>query len=118
MPNQIQVSTTTGSTIYALVRNAASLIWNGSGFETYETANYANYPLSMTEQGSHSGYYAGPFPIVIPGEYEIVMKAQSGGSPAETDQSAGNQTVVWDGTQFGLVGLENGGIAYIGPSLS
>jgi hypothetical protein len=115
MSDQIQVDGLTGQTVYSLVRNALGAIWNGTAFVTYVTANYATYPIAMTEQGSHSGYYAGTFPTVAAGEYEVVAKQQAGGSPAETDATVGNGTIVWDGTQFSLVGLLQNTINCSGP---
>ena len=98
MASEIQVSFETGKTIYSLVRNAVGQIWNGSAFEAYQTANYTTYDISMSEQGSASGFYVGNFPAAIAGVYDIVAKQQLGGGPAETDPTIAIGQLQWSGT--------------------
>ena len=88
----------TGATLYAQVRTATGTIWNGASFETYSTANIGTYDITMTEQGTASGYYAGAFPTVSSGVYGIVVFQQAGGAPAETDESVAQGDVEWDGS--------------------
>ena len=86
MADQIQRATTTGATIYALVRDAAGKVFNGSAFETYLTANRGAYDLPMSEQGTASGHYAGAFPASIPaGTYLVSAPNHAGGPPAAGD---------------------------------
>lgn len=85
MAAELQVVNNSGTATYALVRNAVGQIWNGVAFEAYVTANYANYPINLTEQGSASGYFTGSFPSTTAGVYGIVYKTRAGGSPAESD---------------------------------
>lgn len=73
-------------------------IWNGSAFESYTTGNYANYPISATEQGTASAYYAGDMPALSAGVYYITAKERVGGSPAESDISIGWGPIQWNGT--------------------
>lgn len=89
----------TASTVYCLIfQTSTGKIWNGTAFETYTNANYANYPVSLTEQGS-SNIYIGNFPAAIPaGTYGVVVVKQLAGSPAQTDQKIGNGNIEWNGT--------------------
>ena len=100
MAAEVQVSYgTTGATLYFVVRNATGSIWNGTAFETFVTANWGTYDVSLTEQGTASGYYVGNFPSTITaGIYNIVAKRQSGGSPLETDATVATGEINWDGT--------------------
>lgn len=100
MANEIQVAGETGRTVYALIRDRTGRIWSTSGgtgaFEAYATAHYADYPISLTEQGSASAFYAGTMPAAItPGVYSIQAKRQAGGSPAETDGAFGGGDLQW-----------------------
>lgn len=99
MANEIAAAFTTNKTVYALIRSSTSRIWNGASFETYATANYANYPITMTQQGTAESYYAGNFPTAITaGVYNVVVKNQVGGSPAETDPAVAMGTIQWSGS--------------------
>ena len=101
MADQIQRATTTGATIYALVRDAAGKVFNGSAFETYLTANRGAYDLPMSEQGTASGHYAVAFPASIPaGTYLVSVHNQAGGAPAEGDAFVGSEWIEWDGAVF------------------
>jgi len=100
MANEIQIQYASGKTLYFVVRNATGSIWNTntSAFEAYNSLNYSQYAVTMTEQGS-SGFYAGSFPSAITaGVFSIVSKQQLGGSAAETDVTAGNGDFQWNGT--------------------
>jgi hypothetical protein len=94
MANELITSWNTGNTIYFHVFNAVGQIWNTVtvAFEAYVTANIANYAIAATEQGSASGYYRTSFPsAIVAGVYSIYAKLRSGGSPAESDLTVGNQ---------------------------
>lgn len=99
MADKIQIQYQAAKTLYFLVRNASAQVWNGSSFVTYATADYANYDVAMTEQGTASGYYVGTFPsgITAQGTYSVVVKQQAGASPAETDMTVGGGDVYWTG---------------------
>lgn len=99
MSAEIQLSYQADKTTYALIRNRTGAIWNGSSFETYVTANYSTYSISLTEQGTVSAFYTGTFPAAIPaGVYSLVAKEQVGGSVAETDPTVGTETYQWNGS--------------------
>lgn len=98
MANEIEFSFTTGVTCYYLIRNSVGQIYNGSTFETYATASYSTYNNTLTEQGTASGYYAGTFPTIAAGTYNIVGKQRITGSVAESDPTVATGTFQWGGT--------------------
>lgn len=92
------------TTVYAIVRNKNGLVWNGSMFETYTTANLATYAQGFGQQGS-TGVWSGSMPLQSGarpprGRYYIDYRIQIGGAPAETDTiiSRGKLVVDWDGS--------------------
>lgn len=99
MAREIRGIGSSGNTLYARILNAAGLWWNGSTFEAYAAANWANYRVAMAEQGS-SGVYVADFPagIDVGGTYDYFVHAQGGGSPAEGDSVIENGHVDWTGT--------------------
>ncbi len=99
MANEILFNFTSSQTVYFLIWNRISQVWNGSAFVTYVTANYATYTNSAIEQGTASSMYAGTFPpTIIPGIYSVVAHKQVAGSPAETDPVIATGNVEWNGT--------------------
>lgn len=99
MAGELQISYITSKTVYVLIRSTTGTIWNGSTFESYATANYATYPITLAQQGSASAYYVGNFPTGISaGTYNIVFKDRTGGSPAETDPTIGIGNFDWNGS--------------------
>lgn len=100
MANEIQVSYQASKTVYCLIRNRNSLVWNGSTFVTYATADYTDYVVQLTEQGTASGFYAGSMPsgVTTPGIYSIVAKEQLAGSAAQTDPVVSVGDLQWNGS--------------------
>ena len=103
MAGEIQTSFQAGRTVYALIRSRTGTIWNTSGgtgaFETYTTAVYTSYAISLTEQGTASAFYAGTFPsAIVPGVYGLTAKNQLGGSAAETDPTVAAGDLQWNGS--------------------
>lgn len=101
MAGEIQVATTTGKTVDAIVRNSVGQVLTISGltFGAYATANRANYLISLTEQGTASGFYAGTMPAVPLGIYSVTAYARAvAGTPAESDPVAAAGTIEWDGS--------------------
>lgn len=98
--NEIATATTSGTTLYALIRNTALEVWNtqSAAFETYSSANYAHYALALSEQGA-SGFYAVSFPsaITTAGLYSIDVREQAGTSPATSDAAQGGGSLAWTG---------------------
>lgn len=84
----IQAIFTTGSTLYAILRNALNgQVWNNSApaFEVYNSAHWSQYAIALTEQTS-SGYYFAVRPSGLSGflTSETIYQ-QAGGSPAISD---------------------------------
>lgn len=89
-----------GLTSYAFVRDETGAIWNGSSFVAFNSANWATYALSMTEQTS-SGFYSVAFPVSISqGRYYVAIHAAISGTPAVLDDVIGQGSVNWDGTSI------------------
>src|SRR3990167_7755775 len=98
MSNEIRGVSTSG-TLYARIMNSSGQIWNGTTFEAYTAANYANYDIAMTEQGNSAVYVANfPTTITTGGTYEYYVHRQSGASPAEGDPITGTGNIDWSGT--------------------
>jgi len=88
----------TGLTLYGVVRSYANTVWNGSSFESYASGNWADYDISLSEQGS-SSVYVGTFPgSVSAGTYHVTIHRQAGGSVAETDPVIGSGGIEWSGS--------------------
>lgn len=89
----------TGNTIYVLIfQTSTGKVWNGSAFETFTPANFANYPVSLVEQVG-SNIYIGNMPAAIPaGTYGVVVCKQLTGSPLQTDTKIGNGNLEWNGS--------------------
>lgn len=102
MAKEIQALAATGQTLYAQVfRVTDGAIWNTAGtpaFETYATANIADYDIAMAEAGTASGYYTGNLPALVAGTYSVVVRVRAGGAPAETDIPVSVGTIHWDGS--------------------
>jgi hypothetical protein len=105
MANELGNSSSTGKTVYYLIRNSVNQIWNGASFEAYLTAHYATYVVAATEQGTASGFYTANMPGAVTGIYAIIAKQQVGGSPAETDTDVGTGNAYWDGTNLVMISL-------------
>lgn len=92
----------TARTLYAQVRNSVGQIWNtaSAAFQTYATANIADYDVAMAEQGTASQFYVGTFPagITTAGVYGVVVKDRAGASPAEADVTIASGSIEWDGS--------------------
>jgi hypothetical protein len=101
--NELQCTFDSGKTVYFLIRSATATIWStvANSLVTYATADYTNYDIAATEQGTASGYYTGDFPsAAAPGVYSIVAKQQLGGSPAESDPTIAQGSEQWNGSNL------------------
>lgn len=98
MSSEIRGIAPTGQTAYAHLLNAAAQRWNGSAFETFASADYSNYTIAMTEQGSSGAFFADfPSLIVASGSFEYLVYLQQGGSSAQGDPVVGTGKVNWSG---------------------
>src|SRR4051794_2447316 len=106
MAKHLQVAyVETGTSIYVLIRNADSLVYNGSGFEAYDVDNYASYAVLLAEEGA-SRYYSGSFPPLPAGLYHVTFFHVLGDDPRDVDDSVGSILIEWTGTEpFRLAAL-------------
>lgn len=101
MAGEIQAFASTGLTLYAQIINPLNgQIYNtvAAAFQSYLTANIANYAISLTEQGTASGLYIGNLPTLAKGRYPYRVFKRIGGSPAESDKPVYLGEVEWDGS--------------------
>lgn len=105
---------TTSGTCYTFLWNAVGQIYRTDTkvFESYLTANIANYAITSTQQGSASGIYLATMPTSanggVAGVYTYDLYKQAGGGPAETDTllASGGQ-IEWTGSVI------SAGVAYL-----
>jgi hypothetical protein len=90
-----------GWTVYVVIQNKSGQFWNTSSeeFESFNASNWADYDVSLTEQGS-SGIYLGDFPTAVTaaGTYPYYAYRRVGGTPAQSDTRVGNGSEDWTGT--------------------
>ena len=103
MANEIQATYDSGSTLYALVFNAAGQIWQltTNTFVAYVAANIDDYDIVMPEIATASGQYRGTFDAdIAAGVYSVVLFEQAGGSPVVADDERIGETakMIWDGS--------------------
>jgi hypothetical protein len=100
MAGEIQIQYASSKTVYTIIRSKNAQVWNNntSALEVYNASNWADYVISLVEQGT-SGFYAGNFPTAITaGVYSITAYQQLTGSPAVSDQFIGGGDYQWSGT--------------------
>lgn len=97
MAGELQATYATGATLYAILRNTAGAVYNGSTFDATPTAGeWANYDIAMAEDDT-TGLFRGTMPAVAAGAYSFEARLQAGGSPAETDRVVGQGRILWSG---------------------
>lgn len=101
MVNEIHVNYASGSTLYAVVRNAAGNVWYVAGqvFEAWGAGGRTadDYDISLTDKSGSR--YVGSFDTNIPaGRYSIQVFLQVGANPADGDTFIAGEEIVWSGT--------------------
>lgn len=93
----------TGLTVYAMVRDSQSRVWNGAGFVTAAPTDNASYVITLTEEGT-TGNYLADFPtgIVTAGRYAIDVRRRAGTAPAWTDPPVGQGMIDWSGSAVAI----------------
>jgi len=122
MANEVFFPFVPGQIAYFIVLNRNGQAWSLSGgsagaFENYSSADYMNYAISATQQGTGK-IYEGNFPAaIVAGIYSIVAFNQLGGSPGESDQTIAGGDFQWNGTvPLPLSDLATSGlVSQIGP---
>ena len=98
MANEITTNATTGSSVYAIIRNGLMNVWNGSGFEAWNASDYSTYIVPLTEQGT-SGFFVGSIPAGINTADTLTIEIYSGaGTLGDTFISGG--TLNWSGSSI------------------
>jgi len=88
--NPLETTFTSGATLYAVIHHPDGRVWNNvmEAWEAFNNANWAEYAVPLTEQGS-SGYYRADFPA---GAADIlssdVVYQQAGVAPDTVDAPA------------------------------
>jgi hypothetical protein len=101
MSNEIHIDYSSGSTLYAVIRNRAGRVWYAGGqvFETWGTSGRTadDYDISLTDKGGSR--YVGDFDSNISaGRYYVQAFLQAGANPADSDNLVGGDEIVWSGT--------------------
>jgi hypothetical protein len=100
MANEIHADYASGSTLYAVVRNAAANVWYGAGqtFEVWGTGGRTanDYDISLTDK--NGSRHVGSFDVNIPaGRYAVQVFLQAGANPADGDTVVASSEIVWSG---------------------
>lgn len=101
MASELAGSYVAGANAFAILRNQAGQVWNGSAFASWSDGSFASYPIAATEQGTSGDYYADmPAAIVTAGYYNYAMYARQGGSPVLSDLAYRftKGEIKWNGT--------------------
>ena len=101
MANEIRATYDTGTTLYALVFNAAGQVWQltTNTFVAYVPANIDNYDIVLSEIATNSAQYRGTFDSdIAAGIYSVVLFAQAGANPVAADDQRIGDTgkMIWD----------------------
>ncbi|MBN1805313.1 MAG: hypothetical protein JW837_08690 [Sedimentisphaerales bacterium] len=101
MANEIHTDYASGGTLYAVIRNKTAEVWYAAGqvFETWGTSGRTadDYDIPLTDKGGSR--YVGDFDSNIPaGRYSVQVFIQAGAYPADSDNLAGSNRILWSGT--------------------
>lgn len=96
--------TETGRTLYSTIMKVSDgTIWNGSTFESFTVANYANYVIAATETPSASYRYVSTWPVGITavGDYIVrYFRRVTGTATVGVDACVYEQWVGFDGSMI------------------
>lgn len=106
MANEIQATYDSGSTLYALIFNAAGQVWRNNApqqFLAYVAGAIGVYDIPLSEIATNTGEYRADWPIhanMVEGIYSMVLFDQAGGSPVVVDDERIGETGImyWDGS--------------------
>jgi hypothetical protein len=101
MANEIQADYASGSTLYAVIRNATGAVWHtaGQAFEVWGTSGRTadDYHIGLADK--NGSRHIGDFDTDIPaGRYFVQMFLQAGANPADSDNLVTGCEIVWSGT--------------------
>lgn len=97
MANEIQIPLPSLPTnAYVLLVDALGKFWNTTGtpaFEAYTEANWDDYAITLTRQGTSLLYFATmPAGVLTSGVYNLYVFERAGATPAVTDTFLGNES--------------------------
>lgn len=97
MADELKLFTSaTGATPYALIRNPAGQVWNGTAFVTYSAGDIDEYDLAL--DATDAPVYTLDFPDTLPAStYTIQYYDRSGATPAADDPIYKEETFTWSG---------------------
>jgi len=101
MANEIHVDYTSGSTLYAVIRNQAGQVWRVAGqvFESWGTGGHTadDYDIALMDTGG--SHYLGSFDgNILGGSYSIQVFRQLDADPANTDPLVSSRQILWTGS--------------------
>jgi hypothetical protein len=101
MANEIHIDYQSGSTVYAVIRDAVGDVWNPSThlFEDWGSAGHTadDYAVSLADRDGNR--YTGDFDAAIgSGRYTIQVFLQVSQAPVDTDELIGAGVIVWTGS--------------------
>jgi hypothetical protein len=107
MANEIQiVHDDAAETVYAVVRDAAGKWYHGANPETFDSANWGDYKIALSQvdvtspPASGNAAYQGTFPAVPAGFYWVDTYVQAGGAAAQADLRVSCRLVYWNGSSL------------------
>lgn len=107
MPAKIKTNQTSlsGATLYAFVEKTDGTRWNGTGFESVQSAHWSTYVIAMTE-ASGTGQFVASVPAGINTAtlLDVTIFRRLGGSPATTDPVVGIGELDWTGSDVASFG--------------
>ena len=79
MANEISIGQPIGLTLYAIVLDGSSNVWNTltAAFETRAAANWPQYAIPLTDTSPPTGIYTANFPSLVAGTYEVDLTSSS-----------------------------------------
>ena len=103
MAYDLETRTTTGSNVHAIIRNSSAQVWSVSAvsYVAWVDANWAQYLVPLTEQGT-SGFYYGSVPSGITQADALSVEIWSGpGTSESSDTFITGGTLIWTGSGAG-----------------
>ena len=103
MLNILSTRTTSGSSVYAIIRNSSLQVWStsSSSFVSWADANYAQYVVALTEQGT-SGFYSTNLPSAITIADTLIVEYWQGSGTENDLFIAGGQDTTFNSSGSAL----------------
>jgi len=105
---EINFAYQSGANLYAMTKNSVGLFCNKNTliFENLVSANWANYAVSLAENGTTGQYTASMLAITVSGLYTIDIYRRAGVAPLPTDvPPIGTGDIHWNGRFLAEISL-------------